>query len=108
MYANNRGAKQPSHQRSLPCYSLSGSPRVVNLALRKISVFKLVSVAEQTGLSLALLETPTTGFLASRPFLVTSQLSFTFLLSFFYLEVFLAFKAVQFAYLKTYNQLKHE
>ena len=35
--------------------------------MSKISNFYLVSVAEETGFSLALLETPKTGFLATRP-----------------------------------------
>ena len=33
----------------------------------KFSIFQLVSVAEETGLKLALLETPKTGFVATRP-----------------------------------------
>ena len=38
----------------------------------EISIFQLVSAAEETGLSLALSETPKTGFLASRPILRAS------------------------------------
>ena len=37
------------------------------LATGEISIFLLVSVAEETGLKLALSETPKTGFLATRP-----------------------------------------
>ena len=40
---------------------------VSRIATSKFSIFKLVSVAEETGLSLALSETPKTGFVASRP-----------------------------------------
>ena len=44
------------------------------LATSEILIFQLVSVAEETGLSLALMETPKTGFVASRPILkLTSQ-----------------------------------
>ena len=37
------------------------------LAFSEISVFKLVSVAEETGLSVALSDTPKTVFVAMRP-----------------------------------------
>ena len=37
------------------------------LATGEISIFWLVSVAEETGLKLALSETPKTGFVATRP-----------------------------------------
>ena len=40
---------------------------ISGLATSEISLFYLVSVAEQTGLNLALSETPKTGFLTSRP-----------------------------------------
>ena len=40
---------------------------ISRLATSKISIFKLVSVAEETGLSLTLLETPKTGFVGTRP-----------------------------------------
>ena len=36
-------------------------------ATSKISIFEVVTVAEETGLKLALSETPKTGFLATRP-----------------------------------------
>ena len=35
--------------------------------MSKISIFKLVSVAEETALNLTLSETPKTGFVTSRP-----------------------------------------
>ena len=40
---------------------------ICKLAPSEISIFKLVSVAEETGLKLALLETPRTGSVTSRP-----------------------------------------
>ena len=40
---------------------------ISKLVSREISIFYLVAVAEETGLSLALSETPKTGFVASRP-----------------------------------------
>ena len=40
---------------------------IFKLATREISVFQLVSVAEETGFSLALSETPKSGFVAARP-----------------------------------------
>ena len=68
-FANNKGADQPAHTRSLI------SAFVIRLyessiskpATREISVSELVSEAEETGLSVGLSETPKTGFLATRP-----------------------------------------
>ena len=40
---------------------------ISKLATIENSIFKLVSVAEETGLSLVLSESPTTGFVTSRP-----------------------------------------
>ena len=40
---------------------------ICKLATGEISIFQLVSVAEETGLSLALSGTPKTGFLTTRP-----------------------------------------
>ena len=40
---------------------------ISRLATSKISIVLLVSIAEETGLNLALSETPNTGFLTSRP-----------------------------------------
>ena len=48
------------------CYSLIAST-IWKLATGEISIFYLVSVAEETGLKPALSETPKTGFLATRP-----------------------------------------
>ena len=57
---NNKGADQPAHPRSLIsdfviCFLESS---ISKLATGEISTFKLVSVAKETVLSLALLETP--------------------------------------------------
>ena len=40
---------------------------IYNLDIGEISIFKLVSVAEETGLKLALSDTPKTGFVTTRP-----------------------------------------
>ena len=48
-----------------PCYSLFGKHN--KLTTSEISIFKLVSLAEETGLSLALSETPKTGLPTMRP-----------------------------------------
>ena len=39
----------------------------MKIAIGEISIFRLVTVAEKTGLKLALSETPQTGFVATRP-----------------------------------------
>ena len=67
-FENNTGANQPAHLRSLI------SAFVIRLlesiickhATGEISIFWLVSVAEETGLKLALSESQKTGFLATR------------------------------------------
>ena len=46
-------------------------------ATSEISIFYLVSVAEETGLSLAFSETQKTGFVASRPVLSPTKDNFT-------------------------------
>ena len=58
-FANNKGADQPAHPRSLIsafviCFIVS---IISKLASSKISIFELVSVAEETGFSPALSET---------------------------------------------------
>ena len=64
-FANNTGADQPAHPHSLI------SPFVIHFwkvsYLNLLSIFHLVPVAEQAGLSLALSETPKTSFLTTRP-----------------------------------------
>ena len=66
---NNKGADQPAHPRSLiSAFVIRLLESIISrLATNEISFFYLVSVAEQAGLSLALSETPKTGFLATRP-----------------------------------------
>ena len=64
------GADQPVH----PCSLISTFVNrfclesiISKLATGEISIFQIVSVAEETFLKLALSETPKTGFLATRP-----------------------------------------
>ena len=68
-FANNTGADQPAHPRSLiSAFVIRLMKSIIcKLAIGEISFFQLVSVAEETGLKLALSETPKTGFLATRP-----------------------------------------
>ena len=68
-FANNTGADQPAHPRSLISpFVLRFLERTISkLATNEISIFQLVSVAEQAGLNLTLSETPKIGFLATRP-----------------------------------------
>ena len=67
--ANNTGADQPVHPRSLISAFVIRSLKstICKLATGESLIFYLVSVAEQTGLKLALLETPKTEFVVSRP-----------------------------------------
>ena len=64
-YANNKGADQPAHPRSLiSTFIVRYLDSIVPiLAKSKISSLYLASVAEQAGLSLTWSETPKTGFL---------------------------------------------
>ena len=66
---NNTGADQPELQRSLiSAYVIRVLESIIfKPATGEISIFQLVYVAEETGLKLALSETPKTGFLATRP-----------------------------------------
>ena len=66
--ANNTGADQPAHPHSLisAFVILFVESFICKLATGEISIFWLGSVAEETGLKLALSETPKTGFLATR------------------------------------------
>ena len=68
-FANNKGADQPAHPRRLISAFVIRflESNISKLAPSKISIFYLVSVAEQTGLNLTLSETPKTGLLATRP-----------------------------------------
>ena len=56
------------------------------LATSEISIFQVVSVAEQAGLGMTISETPKTGFLASRPICFGCSISF-FLVSTTYVLV---------------------
>ena len=64
VFVNNKGADQPAHPRSLisTFVILLLECIISKLATCKISIFWLVCVAEETGLSLILSETPKTGF----------------------------------------------
>ena len=66
---NNTGPDQPAHSRSLiSAFVIRFSESIIyKLATDEISIFKLVDVAEETGLKLALPDTPKTGFLTSWP-----------------------------------------
>ena len=68
-FTNNTGADQPAHPHSLiSAFVIRLLESIISrLATGEISTFKLVSVAEETDLKLALLETPKTGFVATRP-----------------------------------------
>ena len=52
---------------------------IFKLASSKISIFKLVCVVEETGLSFALSETPKTGFVTTRPTSCMHLLTLSFL-----------------------------
>ena len=66
-FANNTGADQPAHPRSLiSAFVIRFSESIVcELATGEISIFLPVSVAEETGLKLAFSETPKTGFVTT-------------------------------------------
>ena len=68
-FANNTGADQPAHAGSLiSTFVIRLMESIIcKLATGEISIFQLVSVAAETGLKLALTETPKTGFLTTRP-----------------------------------------
>ena len=61
--ANNKGADQPAHPRSLiSAYVICLLESIIpKLATSEISIFKPVTVADETGLKLTLPETPKTG-----------------------------------------------
>ena len=66
-FANNTGADQPAHPRSLiSAFVIRFLESIIcKLSTSEISIFELVSAAEQAGLNLILSETPKTGFLAT-------------------------------------------
>ena len=65
-FANNTGADQPGHPRSLiSAFVIPFLESIISrLALSEISIFY---VAEHAGLNLTLSETPKTGFVTTRP-----------------------------------------
>ena len=69
VFPNNKGADQPVYLCSLiSAFGVHLLKSIVSkLALSEISIFLLVSLAEETGLSLALSEMQKTDFLVSRP-----------------------------------------
>ena len=66
-YANNKGADQPAHPRSLiSAFIVHCLDSIISLlAIAKISRLNVVSVAEQAGLSLTWSQPPKTGFLVT-------------------------------------------
>ena len=68
-FANSKGADQPAHTlRLISAFVIHILESLISkLATNEISFFLLVSVAGETGLILALSETPKTGFVAPRP-----------------------------------------
>ena len=71
-FVNNKGTDQPVHPRSLiSTFVIRLLDNIISkLATSEIPIFYLVPVAEETGLSLALLETLKAGFVALRPIYV--------------------------------------
>ena len=67
-YANNKGADQPAHPRSvISAFVVRCLDSIIPLlAIAAISRPQLVSEAEQAGLSLTWSKTPKTGFLVMR------------------------------------------
>ena len=68
-FANDNGADQPAHPRRLiSAFVIRLSESIISrLATSEISIFQIVSIAEETGLKLALSETQKTGFLTTWP-----------------------------------------
>ena len=68
-FANNKGADQPKLPRSLiRAFVIWLLESIISrLAMTEISIFMLVSVAQQDGLNITLSETLKTGFLVSLP-----------------------------------------
>ena len=68
-FANNTGTDQPAHLHSLiSAFVIHFLESIISkFATSEISIFYLVPVAEETGLSLVFSETAKTGFLMTRP-----------------------------------------
>ena len=66
-FANNKGADQPAHLRSLICAFVICLMEIIisRIATREVSIFLLVSIAEQAGLNLTFSEIPKTGFIST-------------------------------------------
>ena len=80
-FANNTGADQPAHSGSLiSAFVIHFLESIIcKLAAGEISIFQLVSVAEETGLKLASSDIRKTGFRARRPiYFSTTQQSFSY------------------------------
>ena len=67
-YANNKGADQPAHPRSLiSAFVIRCLDSIISLvSISEISSLYLASVSEQAGLSLTWSKTPETGFHVTR------------------------------------------
>ena len=72
---NNTGADQPAHPRRLiSAFVIRFLESIISkLATSEISIFLLVSVAEETGLNLTLSETSTTGFLVTKAHIMSNK-----------------------------------
>ena len=79
-FANHTGADQPAHPRSLiSAFVIRLLESIISrLATSEISMSWLISVAEETGLNLALSETPKTGFVKLRPNYYVAPISIYF------------------------------
>ena len=68
-FANNKGADQSAHPHSLISALVIRclESTISKLATSEIAILNLVSVADESGLSLSLSETRKTGFLVTRP-----------------------------------------
>ena len=65
-YANNKGADQPAHPRSLiTTFVVRCLDSIILVSISEISSLYLASMAAQAGLSLTWSETPKTGFLVA-------------------------------------------
>ena len=75
-YANNKGADQPAHLRSLiSAFVIRWLDSIIPLvSISKISSLSLVSVAEEASLNLTWSQNPKTGFLVTR--LIKERLTF--------------------------------
>ena len=68
-FANNKGSDKPALPRRLiSAFVIRVLESIISkLATIEISIFELVSVAEETGLNLTLSDTTKTGFVLARP-----------------------------------------